>query len=130
MHCRCPSVLKQVLKGLLFIPLLPSWPLWSSRMSCKWQTSTEIRKQQSRPRSWTLRSAFMHFCVTASFLRTRRSHTSVCSRTMPRIALNALQALTHPLTRTGERKKTKAVMVSLPGMQGRRTGCGRQSTPA
>jgi hypothetical protein len=80
-------------------------------MSCKWQTSTEIRKQQSHPRSWTMRSAFMNFCVTVSFLRTRRPHTSACSRTMPRSALNALQALTHPLTRTGERKKIEATTV-------------------
>lgn len=122
-----------------------AWPLRSSRMSSEWRPSAEIRKRRSRARSWTLTSAFMHLSVTASCLRTRRPRTSACSRTMPRSALNALRAFTHPATRNSEGTKKKDVhfyqeterherrrrrRVSLPGMRGRRTGCGRQPTPA
>jgi hypothetical protein len=115
--CQRSHQLKQVLKGLLHTSASltgSARPLRSSRMSCEWRPSAEIRKRRSRARSWTLTSAFMHLSVTESCLRTWRPRTNACSRTMPRSALNALRAFTHPPTGNSEGRKKTSIFTRKP----------------
>jgi hypothetical protein len=80
----------------------------------EWRPSAEIRKRRSRARSWTLTSAFMHLSVTESCLRTRRPRTNACSRAMPRSALNALRAFTHPPIGNSEGRKKTSIFTRKP----------------